>query len=359
MGLHRNLKILVVDDDAFYRQLLCELMAGFRMVEVVGTAENGRDALLMIESLQPDLLLLDVEMPVMDGLRLLQVVRQRQLAVDCIMFSPRTVNGSEATVQALELGAFDFVAKPGDPTSAGGKAHLRAMLASSLLSYQRHKWGVAPRAALPTTGTSQRTVLAPLNRQTPCRIIAIGVSTGGPEALARVIPLFPAHIGVPVVLVQHMPPVFTHSLAQALASQSQLAVREARNGEPLLADTVYVAPGGRQMKVASSPTGRQLIRITDDPPELSCKPAVNYLFRSVAREYGAGVTGVIMTGMGDDGREGLRALRAEGAFCIAQSEETCAVYGMPKASVDAGLVDVIAPLHEITSEIMKTLHATT
>lgn len=187
------------------------------------------------------------------------------------------------------------------------------------------------------------------------KVIAIGASTGGPKALADMIPKLKGDIGVPIFLVQHMPEMFTASLANNLNNKSTLVVKEAENGEQVKSNTVYVAPGGKQMKVASGVGLSKIVRITDDPSENNCRPAVDYLFRSIAREYGAESTCVVMTGMGSDGKLGLTVAKASGTFAIAQNEETCVVYGMPKAVVDADLVDVVTPLEKIAHEIMQTV----
>jgi two-component system chemotaxis response regulator CheB len=188
------------------------------------------------------------------------------------------------------------------------------------------------------------------------KAIAIGISTGGPVALAKLIPNIPADIGVPIFIVQHMPPMFTDALAAKLNSLGGISVKEAINGEVICANTVYIAPGGKQMKVAALYPGNLLaIQVTDDPPENNCKPSVDYLFRSIARHYGKFATGVIMTGMGCDGTEGLKLMKQNGAMIIAQDESTCAVYGMPKKPVEIGIVDVIAPLDLIAVEICRTV----
>jgi two-component system chemotaxis response regulator CheB len=193
-------------------------------------------------------------------------------------------------------------------------------------------------------------------RRNRSEIIAIGISTGGPNALAHMLPHLPGDIGVPIVIVQHMPPVFTQSLANSLDKKCALNVREATNGEPLKANTVYIAPGGKQMKIVAGGDGRtRLVKITNDPPENSCKPSVDYLFRSVADHYVGRATGVIMTGMGSDGTKGLVQMKRNGAFVIAQDQQSCVVYGMPKEPTESGIVDVVAPLTRIADEIGKTL----
>jgi two-component system chemotaxis response regulator CheB len=187
-------------------------------------------------------------------------------------------------------------------------------------------------------------------------IVAIGISTGGPNALSQMLPKLPADIGVPIVIVQHMPPLFTQSLANSLNNKCAITVREATNGEPLLPNVAYVAPGGKQMKIMAGGDGTQrVIKITDDAPENNCKPSADYLFRSVADHYVGRATGVIMTGMGSDGTAGLKLMKKNGASIIAQDEASCVVFGMPKEPIESGIVDVVAPLDRIAAEILKTL----
>ncbi|MCK5545703.1 MAG: chemotaxis response regulator protein-glutamate methylesterase, partial [Desulfobulbaceae bacterium] len=341
-----------------------EILKTFPDVDVVGTASNGKIALSRIRTLKPDLLTLDIEMPVMDGLQLLEEIQKQKLNVDCVMLSSKTLKGSEATMEALELGAFDFIPKPHETSAETNKAQIRTTLDYILrafcrrLEFKRKMGGmvslkrkaplVRPVAALKSAGKA-------LKRTEKSQAIAIGISTGGPNALAGMLPRLPADIGVPVFLVQHMPPMFTTSLATSLDKKCALKVKEAENGETVKPNMVYIAPGGMQMKVASSADFKKIIRIMDDPPENNCKPSVDYMFRSVAREFGSKSTCVVMTGMGVDGRLGLSVTKAAGAISIAQDEETCVVYGMPKAVVDAGLADVVTPLDSIADEIMKTI----
>jgi len=186
--------------------------------------------------------------------------------------------------------------------------------------------------------------------------VAIGISTGGPKALAKMMPMIPSDLGVPILIVQHMPPVFTASLAESLGSKCRMKVQEAGDGDILCPNTIYIAPGGKQMKIIACSDGlERSIRITDDPPENSCKPSVDYLFRSVAKAYSNRATGVIMTGMGSDGTEGIRCLKEEGAFIIAQDEATSTVFGMPKETIEAGYADVVSPLDSVVGEIVSTV----
>jgi two-component system chemotaxis response regulator CheB len=330
-------------------------------VEVVGTAHNGKAALLKIRSLRPDLLTLDIEMPEMNGLELLERMRTEAPGVGAIMLSTLTQEGGAMTMRALELGAFDFIPKPQAGNLAGNKTAVTKALAPILKAFGRSrairsamgrpKPAPIARPLAPPAGLSR-----PQKRSGPSSIIGIGISTGGPNALAHALPQLPADIGVPVVIVQHMPPMFTKSLAKSLDSKCALSVHEAKDGEPLKANTVYIAPGGKQMKIVAGADGRQrVIKITNDPPENSCKPSVDYLFRSIAELYVGRATGVIMTGMGSDGTAGLMQMKQNGAFIIAQSEETCVVFGMPKEPIQQGIVDRVVPLNQIHREIVMTL----
>ena len=360
-----KIKVLVVDDTIFFRKIISEILATFPFVEVLGTANNGEIAMSRIRLLKPDLLTLDVEMPVMNGLQVLQEIRGQNLPVDCLMLSSKTVQGCEITMQALELGAFDFITKPDDLSPEVNLEILTRELRRKLKIYSERMGMLAARGKkplgcpAPSPKPAGRPVITEIpvsaKRMEKSHAIAIGISTGGPYALSRVLPALPGDIGVPIFLVQHMPPMFTESLAHSLDSKCQLTVKEAVDGEVVRKNCVYVAPGGKQMMVASGVGHAKLIRVTDAPPENNCKPSVDYLFRSVAREYGSKATCVVMTGMGTDGKLGLTVTRASGAVNIAQDEETCVVYGMPRAAIEAGVINVIAPLEKIASAILKTV----
>ncbi len=352
------LKVMVVDDTIFYRKIVSDLLGEIEGVEVTGTANNGKIALTKIRTLKPDLLTLDVEMPIMNGLELMEEINRQGLEVGCIMLSSKTQKGSEATMRALELGAFDFISKPDSDSKEENIEVIKTELTRLLKGYIRHRQfrdipGEKPAA--PRKPAVPAKPAKPLKRTEKSQAIAIGISTGGPNSLARVLPDIPGDIGVPIFLVQHMPPVFTASLAQSLDRKCALHVKEAEDGEEVQSNTVYIAPGGRQMKVVSKAGLKKVIKITDDPPENNCRPAVDYLFRSVAREYGSKATCVVMTGMGSDGRLGLSVAKAAGSVGIAQDEASCVVYGMPRAVVNAGLADIISPLDTLALEIVKTV----
>jgi two-component system, chemotaxis family, protein-glutamate methylesterase/glutaminase len=376
----KKIKVLVVDDTIVYRKAVSDILAEMPGVEVVGVAHNGKIAVSKINSLKPDLLTLDIEMPEMNGIEVLQYLQQHAPQISAIMVSTLTSEGGDMTMRALELGAYDFILKPSATNINESKQQLRTLLTPLIKAFQTGRTTVGsmqagnrsavatrkPGAELPpqpggpiTASAGTRPfapVISPSRRQGKSEIIAIGISTGGPNALARMMPMLPGDLGVPIVIVQHMPPVFTKSLANSLNAKCALTVKEAQDGEPLRANFVYIAPGGKQMKLVASTDGtNRLIRITSDPPENSCRPSADYLFRSVADYYVGRTTAVIMTGMGSDGTKGLQVLKQKGALIIGQNEESCVVYGMPKAPAELGLTDMVAPLDKIAAEIVKSV----
>ncbi len=361
---NEKLKVLVVDDTVVYRKIVSDVLMELPDVEVVGTAYNGKAAMMRIKSLQPDLLTLDIEMPEMNGLEVLQQLQKEAPRVGAIMLSTLTQEGGAMTMRALELGAFDFIPKPQSGTMAENKLAVKEALAPMIKAFVRsrqirERLGVIPKAP-PVARSAQRTVsmTSPVSRSIlgNSAIIAIGVSTGGPGALAKMLPQIPGNIGVPIVIVQHMPPLFTQSLANSLNAKCALEVHEAKQGEPLMPNVVYIAPGGKQMKIVAGADGKaRVIKITDDPPVNNCKPSVDYLFHSVADHYVGRATAVIMTGMGSDGTIGLKQLKNNGATIIAQDEASCVVFGMPKEPIESGLADVVAPLDLMAAEIVKTV----
>jgi two-component system, chemotaxis family, protein-glutamate methylesterase/glutaminase len=377
MFAKNKIKVLVVDDTIVYRKVVSDIMEELPDVELVGVAHNGKIAMSKIATLKPDLLTLDIEMPEMNGIEVLAELQKKQLGIGAIMLSTLTSDGSDMTMRALELGAFDFILKPQSRSMLEGKNEIKRLIHPMIQAFARSK--VAPtllgkketfarqRPALRKIGSTAVSPPAQISqtisklspaptRKGKSEIVTIGISTGGPNALTKMLPQLPGDLGVPVVIVQHMPPIFTKSLAQSLDKKCALSVKEAEDNEPLKNNVVYIAPGGKQMKLIASNDGKnRLIKITNDPPENSCKPSADYLFRSVGDYYVGRTTAVIMTGMGSDGTKGLEILKNKGSFIIAQNEETCVVYGMPKAPVDAGIVDVVAPLNKIADEIIKSV----
>lgn len=359
-----TLKVLVVDDTVVYRKIVSDVLMELPEVEVVGTAHNGKSAMLKVKTLQPDLLTLDIEMPEMNGLEVLQQLQKDAPQVGAIMLSTLTQQGGVMTMRALELGAFDFIPKPQSGTMAENKEAVKIALAPMFKAFLRSRQ-IRRRLSTLSKGMpvirpqwrAAATMAAPtVHRRGAASIIAIGISTGGPNALSQMLPQLPCDIGIPIVIVQHMPPLFTQSLAKSLDAKCAIEVREAKNGEPLHPNVAYIAPGGRQMKIVAGADGKQrVIKITDDPPENNCKPSADYLFRSVADHYIGRSTGVIMTGMGLDGNAGLKIMKNNGATIIAQDEATCVVFGMPKEPIESGVADVVAPLGHIAAEILKTV----
>ncbi|TGD75468.1 chemotaxis response regulator protein-glutamate methylesterase [Mangrovimicrobium sediminis] len=358
----KTLKVLVVDDSLLYRDVVGHVVNDIGGAVVVGKAINGKQALEMIESLQPDVVTLDVEMPVMDGIAALGEMRKRFPKVQVLMVSSLTKAGAAVTVDALRKGAMDFICKP-DTGSIGENQKVLVQQLGEKLRPLLHRHQVRAAAAeRPQTAARAQTaskiavptrvLKAPSAR---IQLVAIGTSTGGPNALSEVLGKLPANLRVPVVVVQHMPELFTAELAKSLNRNCALEISEAVDGEPLQAGHVYIAPGGKQMKLRDK-GGQGQVVITDDPAEHFCKPAVNYLFRSVAQVYKQNALGVILTGMGSDGADGLAAMKQAGATSLAQDEETSVVFGMPKEAISKGVVDAVLPLQKVAPKILELVN---
>jgi len=358
-----KVRVLVVDDSMIYRKVVRDALAALPNVEVMGSAANGRIAIEKIEQFSPDLITLDFEMPELDGPGVLRWLRTSQRPTKAVMLSALTIEGGEATLQALHAGAFDFVVKPSGANAQHNLHELQSALqqrvdaVQSLLAGKRLQ-----RPRLRGAAPSTASVVVPRPPQTAKRpepgihrigIVGIGVSTGGPDALRVMLPQLPADFPVPVVIVQHMPPVFTRSLADSLNKLCKLRVSEATDGQVVRPGEIVIAPGGRQLKIHRLATGNSQVELTDDPPVQSCRPSVDYLFSSLADAYGHQTLTVIMTGMGYDGAEGCRRLHALGGPVIAQDEASCVVFGMPRRPVEDGIADVVAPLEAIAAEIVR------
>lgn len=395
-----KIRALIADDSIFMRRAISSIFKSDDEIEIVGEARNGKEATEKVRELKPDIVTMDVEMPVMTGIEALKVI-MRENPVPVIMISSLTSEGASATMEALAIGAVDFLPKKGGSHGPGFEAMREELLAKVkgvarnrlLRARMRLKKSSAPSGtpgSAPATqsnlslrerielrkknkmaeqnvsaspapvGRSQGTSSAnkklikkaPRPKASYYDIMVIGVSTGGPIALHSVIPHLPADFPVPVLIIQHMPPHFTKSLADRLNYLSHVNVREAAHGELLKAGDVLVAPGGRHLAVGRD---SRTIKILDEPADSLYKPAVDVTLRSLTRQFGGHILGVIMTGMGHDGRDGLIEASQRGAYILAQDEESCVVYGMPKAVVDAGIANEIISLEDLPETIASCL----
>ena len=343
-------RVLVVDDAVVFRRLVAEELARDPDLEVAGVAANGRIALAMLPQVNPDLVILDVEMPEMDGLQTLKALRQTYPRLPVIMFSALTERGAEATIDALALGASDYFTKP--TTVQGLDASLKVLREELIPEIKTLCAAAAARGGKVTGAARPVAVPSPPVSTGAVRVLAVGASTGGPNALTEIFTNLPADFPVPVVVVQHMPPMFTRLLAERLSAQSPLTVQEATSGCLLQPGHALVAPGGHHMIVIRD-SNQYRVLLHDDPPENSCRPAVDVLLRSVARAYGGDSLAVILTGMGQDGLRGCEAVREAGGQILAQDEATSVVWGMPGYVARAGLADRVLPLPMIAAEIMQ------
>ena len=349
-----KIRTLIVDDSVFYRGILTDLLNKTGGVELLGSAANGEHALAKIKQYQPDLVTLDVEMPGMDGVSVLREIRRLFPQMLVVMISSATKSSAKVTIEALEEGALDFIEKPdaGNPDENERLLYRQLRRIISIVETKiLLKSARNPQAAV--TLPSRSPAVSELHK---IDILAIGVSTGGPGALPRVLEKLPVNLGIPVIIVQHMPAMFVSVLVETLGRKSPLPVVEARSNMALEAGKVYLAPGGKQAKVVRAPvSGESVILLTDDPPENFCRPSVDYMFRSLAFVYGASVLAVIMTGMGRDGVSGMELLKAAGASCFAQDRESSVVFGMAMEACKAGVVDEVLPLAELGEAIMRRI----
>jgi two-component system chemotaxis response regulator CheB len=347
-----KIRVLVVDDAVVIRKILTDELAKDDEIEVIGTAPNGKLALQRVALNPPDIITLDVEMPEMDGLETLVHLKRDFPHIPVVMFSTLTERGGVATMEALARGASDYVTKPanvGKVTSS--KEAVRDDLIRKIKALVDAKRSFAPRRTFAPPVASAPKIMMPQSTA-PVELVVIGVSTGGPNALQKVIPLLPADLGVPVLIVQHMPPMFTRLLAERLQALSKVGVVEAGDGTPIKAGTVYIAPGDFHLTIGGSRTA-PVVKLNQDAPENSCRPAADVLFRSAANVYGANVLAVVLTGMGADGALGCEFITERGGSVIAQDRETSVVWGMPGAVVEKGLTQKILPLDGIAPEIVR------
>lgn len=349
---------MVVDDSVVIRQLVTKALEQDPLLEVVGTASNGAIGLQRIPQLNPDVITLDIEMPDMDGLEMLRRVRREYPKLRVIMFSTLTERGGAKTLEALTLGADDYVAKVSNEGSLDrSMIRLREEMIPKIKQFfrqeQENRASVLPHAAttLPAPETGLRTSSVRTAKVKP-NVVVIGVSTGGPTALGSILPELPPDFPLPILVVQHMPPLFTRLLAERLNSTCQLPVGEAQQGCSVEPGEILIAPGDFHMRLVASGGGVK-VTLDQSPRQNSCRPAVDALFASTGEVYGGAALAVILTGMGQDGLRGVEILRARGASVLAQDEASSVVWGMPGAVVNAGLADRVIPLNEVVPEILR------
>lgn len=373
-----KVRVLIVDDSAVMRKIIASALQKEPSIEIAGYAANGLQAIEAVQSCNPDVVTLDIEMPEMDGLTALREIRKENKYLPIIMFSSLTHKGAQAAVMALTAGASDYVGKPANAT--GGIDDAFKVLETELIpkiiglakrvKSRRAREGAteapksiavtAPKtviAAKPTAPIKTSSLASKISKVTsgvlakPAEAVCIGVSTGGPEALMQVFGAFNAPLSVPIFIVQHMPADFTALLAARLSATGVMTVKEAEEGEIAEPGMVYIAPGGFHMTL-SRPGTKTIIHLNTEPPENSCRPAVDVLFRTAADVYGNSLLTVMLTGMGYDGLKGSQVVKEKGGQLIAQDEATSVIWGMPGAVVQAGLADAVLPIDKITDEII-------
>lgn len=342
--MSQPVRVLVIDDSALMRKMIPQILHGDSSIQVVGTAIDGSFGLKKIEELKPQVVTLDLEMPGLHGLDVLKTIMGRH-HIPVIVVSSHSTDGAAVTLKALSLGAFDFVAKPADVFSRMPE------IAQELIA----KIKAAAQSRGISVGLSSQsqpaTKASTPSQAAPTKIVTIGISTGGPQTLQYLLPQLPADFPGTILIVQHMPEGFTNMFARRLDEICAIRVKEAQSGDMLLAGRALVCPGNRHLKTKKLPLGDVAV-LSDEPPVNGHRPSVDVLFRSVAEEYGNKAVAVLMTGMGDDGAQGLGAVKAAGGVTIAQSENSCVVYGMPKAAIDRGFATRVVPLEALANTLL-------
>jgi len=349
----KKINVLVVDDSAFMRKVVTDIIKLDNELEVIGSARNGKEAIEKIKELSPDVITLDVEMPIMDGITALKIIIDI-FNLPVLMLSSITKEGTNATLNALELGALDFITKP---------TNIFKMNTEEVASQIIEKIKIASKIKMETIHItkgqnirSDKQTLVPYKKGSFIKkIVAIGTSTGGPRALQEIIPYIPKNIPASFLIVQHMPEGFTKSLAERLNNLSQIEVKEAENDEVIRAGCAYIAPGNYHMKLYRDSNLLCRIRLTKESSVSGHRPSVNVMMNSLTDLGLDNLVGVIMTGMGSDGAAGMKKIKEIQGFTIAQNENTCVVYGMPKAAISLGCIDIILPVEEIAMEITKVV----
>ncbi len=354
------IRVLVVDDSAFMRKVISDILSSDEKIQIIDTAKNGEEAIEKAVRLKPDIITLDIEMPVMNGLECLKILKN-MCDIPVLMLSSLTQAGTEFTIQALENGAVDFVAKPTNifnMTSDEKKIELIEKVKLTAQIKQKDK-EFQDKSQLEKENGKNQVNAAKVRKKNDSeteikKIVAIGISTGGPKALREVIPYLPADIPAAILIVQHMLPGFTKPLAERLNYISNIEVKEAENGEYIRAGCVYIAPADYHMGIQVEKSDKIRIELSGEPPLGGHRPAVDVMMDSISRTDLTNVVAVIMTGMGGDGSKGIKKVKnRNNAYIIAQDEKSCIVFGMPKVAIETGVVDAVVPLNEIANEIIR------
>ena len=356
-------RVLIVDDSGFFRRRVKEILEEDPLLEVVGDAANGEEAIQQTAKLKPDVITMDIEMPVMNGIDATRKI-MASTPTPIIMFSSLTTDGAKATLDALDAGAMDFLPKRFEDISED-REEAKRLLCQSVRTIAQKKRSLqkTPSPTLSTRTNDSDNAKTPIRTATPKRIVnvskngnidlvAIGTSTGGPLALQNVLVDLPESFSKPILMIQHMPATFTPAFAKRLDQLCKITVKEAQDGDKLQAGVALLAPGGKQMSLEGR-AGNATIRITESAPGLTYKPSVDITFNSINKVYPGKTLGIVLTGMGADGREGVRSLKAQGSEIWTQDEESCVVYGMPAAVFDAGLSDHVYSINEFTQALIK------
>ena len=358
-----KIRILVVDDSLIFRHAVEDSLKLEPDMRVVGSVRNGKKAIEFITTNEVDIVTLDLEMPEMDGLATLDEIqkinseRKGVCQIGVLILTSKSVNGARTTIDALEKGAYDFIAKPQGSSETECIVNLKHDLVPRIRQYVRggtnltRKTQVIAGIAAAKAASVEASIDKSKTFRGQARVIVVGVSTGGPRALTEMLPKLCQKTSLPILIVQHMPPAFTLSLAESLGKKCMHKVKEGVDGESIVKQYVYIAPGGRHMMITRNVSGEAALAINDQPPENGCRPSVDILFRSAAAVYGSEVVATILTGMGTDGTLGLRPLKRAGAWIIAQDEASSVVWGMPGSAVETGLVDEIVELDKVPDAI--------
>lgn len=349
----KSIKVIVVDDSALMRRIISDMLNEDSDIDVICAARNGMDLLVKLEKQKPDVITLDVEMPILNGIETLKKLKNDGILIPVIMLSSSTKDGTTQTMESLSLGAFDFVSKPSGMISVDINIVANELIEKVKAAYESSN---SQKNHIKTVvknkiGTSDYVSKMEKTKFGMIKAVVIGASTGGPKALYNVITRFPKHLGVPVFVVQHMPVGFTKAFADRLDANSDIKVVEAADGENCQNDVVYIAPGGYHMEVWND----RKIHLNKEPAIWGVRPAVDKLFISATKVYGASIVSAVLTGMGRDGAEGTLIIKENGGITISEDESTCVIYGMPKMAYETGAVDFVVPIDKVAETIIKTV----